>query len=253
MNASPPPPSEPGPRILLVEDDPVIREATLESLGRLGFLGTGAADGVSGLAAFRDGAPDVVVTDVVLPELDGVSLARLIREQSTVPILMISARGDDIDVIAGLEAGADDYLTKPFKVNVLAARLRALMRRAALRPPSSPPSSPGPGFALGPVPTPGRSEPGLRRVGDLEVCLNTMEVRVSGATLAVTPTEFRLLAELTSSPGVVFTRESLLKNVWDYAWGGDTRVVDVHIQRLRGKVGSGRIVTARGFGYKIVG
>ncbi|WP_438490083.1 response regulator [Streptomyces sp. S186] len=245
MSTPPAHPPESAPRVLVVEDDDVIREATTVSLNRLGFDVTSVADGASALARFKAEAPDAVVTDVMLPELDGVSLTRSIREQSTVPVLMISARGDDIDVIAGLEAGADDYVTKPFRANVLAARLRALMRRAAL-----PPSADA-GRAPEPVaPAPPRD---IRRVGDLELDAETMEVRVAGELLPITPTELRVLLELTSAPGRVLSRETLLKEVWDYAWGGDTRVVDVHIQRLRAKIGHERIVTVRGFGYKIVG
>ncbi|MER6912797.1 response regulator transcription factor [Streptomyces sp. NPDC000594] len=228
-------PPAPEPRVLVVEDDDVIREATSVSLSRLGFAVTAAADGASALNSFRQEPVDAVITDVMLPELDGVSLTRAIRERSTVPILMISARGDDIDVIAGLEAGADDYVTKPFRSNVLAARLRALMRRAALGTP--------------PDPVPVRD---IRTVGDLTVDLDAREVRVAGTLLSITPTELRLLIELTAAPGVVLSRESLLREVWDYAWGGDTRVVDVHVQRLRAKIGAERIVTVRGFGYKIV-
>ncbi|WP_438296182.1 response regulator [Streptomyces sp. HUAS TT7] len=241
MSTSPAP--ESAPRVLVVEDDDVIREATTVSLTRLGFEVIAVADGVSALARFRADPPDAVVTDVMLPELDGVSLTRSIREQSTVPLLMISARGDDIDVIAGLEAGADDYVTKPFRANVLAARLRALMRRAAAHPAQTTPE-----------PAPEASPPrDVRRVGDLELDAESMEVRVGGSLLPITPTELRLLLELTSVPGIVLSRETLLREVWDYAWGGDTRVVDVHIQRLRAKVGPERIVTVRGFGYKIVG
>lgn len=245
--STPPAPAatqESAPRVLVVEDDDVIREATTVSLTRLGFEVTAVADGASALARFRTAPPDAVVTDVMLPELDGVSLTRSIREQSTVPVLMISARGDDIDVIAGLEAGADDYVTKPFRSNVLAARLRALMRRAALNPPGE--TAP----AREPAPAPPRD---IRRVGDLELDAEAMEARVAGKLLRVTPTELRLLLELTAVPGIVLSRETLLREVWDYAWGGDTRVVDVHIQRLRAKIGPERIVTVRGFGYKIVG
>ncbi|EST25248.1 response regulator transcription factor [Streptomyces roseochromogenus] len=241
---APSPAQESAPRVLVVEDDDVIREATTVSLNRLGFDVASVADGASALACFKAEAPDAVVTDVMLPELDGVSLTRSIREQSTVPVLMISARGDDIDVIAGLEAGADDYVTKPFRANVLAARLRALMRRASLTAPAG----------TAPEPKPASAPPrDIRRVGDLELDADSMEVRIAGELLPITPTELRLLLELTSAPGRVLSRETLLKEVWDYAWGGDTRVVDVHVQRLRAKIGHERIVTVRGFGYKIVG
>ncbi|MFC5722407.1 response regulator [Streptomyces gamaensis] len=245
MSTPPPPAPDTDPRVLVVEDDDVIREATAVSLNRLGFDVTAVADGASALARFKAEPPDAVVTDVMLPELDGVSLTRSIREHSTVPVLMISARGDDIDVIAGLEAGADDYVTKPFRSNVLAARLRALMRRAALHPPQDAAPAPEPAAAAPPR--------DVRRVGDLELDAGSMDVRVNGQLTPITPTELRLLLELTSVPGTVLSRETLLREVWDYAWGGDTRVVDVHIQRLRAKIGPERIVTVRGFGYKIVG
>ena len=227
-------------RVLLVEDDEVIREATQLALERYGFEVRTAGDGMTGLEAFRADPPDVVLLDVMLPLLDGVSLCRRIREDSQTPILMISARADPIDVVSGLEAGADDYITKPYDSAVLVARLRAVMRRLGQ----------GEEVAVEPA---GEVQPetsNVRVVGELEIDLDGMEVRRAGEPISLTPTELRLLLEFTASPGVVLTRESLLERVWDYAWGGDSRVVDVHVQRLRAKLGGGQIETVRGFGYK---
>jgi len=230
-------------RVLLVEDDEVIREATELALARYGFEVATAGDGLAGLELFRAGPPSVVIVDVMLPELDGVSLCRRVREDSNVPVLMISARSDPVDVVSGLEAGADDYVTKPYDSAVLVARIRAIMRRAAEAEVGG--VSGVAGVAARPA------APRVRVVGELEIDLDGMEARLAGRRIALTPTELRLLLEFTASPGVVLTREMLLERVWDYAWGGDSRVVDVHVQRLRAKIGAGWIETVRGFGYKL--
>jgi DNA-binding response OmpR family regulator len=231
--------SRSGARVLLVEDDEVIREATQLVLARYGFEVATAADGLAALELFRDDPPSVVITDVMLPGLDGVSLCRRVREDSAVPVLMISARTDPVDVVSGLEAGADDYITKPYDGAVLVARIRAIMRRADMgEVPESAAAKTQP------------AEPRIRAVGDLEIDLDGMEVRLAGRHVTLTPTELRLLLEFTAAPGIVLSREMLLERVWDYAWGGDSRVVDVHVQRLRGKIGASRIETVRGFGYK---
>ncbi|GAA3804805.1 two-component system response regulator CseB [Streptomyces coacervatus] len=221
--------------ILLVEDDEMIREATRLTLEAHGYRVRTAADGVTGLAMFREQRPEVAVLDIMLPGLNGVSLAGRIREESGVPVLLISARNDPVDVVMGLEAGADDYVTKPFEGSVLVARIRCLLRRAAPAEPSA--DAPGP---AGPL-----------RFGDLLFCPTTLEVRLNGRPLALTTTELKLLREFTASAGTVLTRDLLLERVWDYAWSGDTRVVDVHVQRLRAKIGRDRIETVRGFGYKL--
>ncbi|MFI9556041.1 two-component system response regulator CseB [Nonomuraea endophytica] len=214
--------------VLLVEDDAVIREATQLALERHGLAVRTASDGLSGLSAFERRPPDVALLDVMLPHLDGVSLARRIRQAGDVPIIMISARSDAIDVINALEAGADDYVTKPFELGVLHARIRAVLRRAAAT-----------------------SAPAVLTFGDLTVDTQSMEVRRGGALLSLTPTELKLLLEFAANAGIVLSRDTLLQNVWDYAWDGDTRVVDVHVQRLRFKIGNDRVETVRGFGYKL--
>ncbi|MGW7693174.1 two-component system response regulator CseB [Streptomyces asiaticus] len=230
--------------VLFVEDDDVIREATQLALERDGFLVTAAPDGLTGLEHFRADRPDIALLDVMVPGLDGVSLCRRIRDESTVPVIMLSARADSIDVVLGLEAGADDYVTKPFDGAVLVARIRAVLRRFG--------HASGPG-GRGAEPVPEEPDGGVLRFGDLEVDPEGMEVRKGGLQVALTPTEMRLLLEFSAAPGTVLSRDRLLERVWEYGWGGDTRVVDVHVQRLRGKIGQDRIETVRGFGYKLKG
>ncbi|MEU6371635.1 two-component system response regulator CseB [Streptomyces sp. NPDC046909] len=217
--------------VLLVEDDELIREATRLTLEQRGYRVRTAADGVTGLALFREHRPDVAVLDIMLPGLNGVSLAGRIREESGVPVLLISARNDPVDVVMGLEAGADDYVTKPFDGPVLVARIRSLLRRAAPAGPSA--------------------QARRLRFGDLVFAPDSLTVERAGKLLALTTTELRLLSEFAASPGTVLSRDLLLERVWDYAWSGDTRVVDVHVQRLRAKIGRERIETVRGFGYKL--
>ncbi|MFE7666492.1 MULTISPECIES: two-component system response regulator CseB [Streptomyces] len=231
--------------VLFVEDDDVIREATQLALERDGFVVTAMPDGLAGLEAFRADRPDIALLDVMVPGLDGVSLCRRIRDESTVPVIMLSARADSIDVVLGLEAGADDYVTKPFDGAVLVARIRAVLRRFGH---ASGPDGAGGGAADADVPV-----EAVLRFGDLEVDTEGMEVRKGGVNVALTPTEMRLLLEFSNAPGTVLSRDRLLERVWDYGWGGDTRVVDVHVQRLRGKIGQDRIETVRGFGYKLRG
>ncbi|MFD8784274.1 response regulator [Kitasatospora sp. NPDC059599] len=273
------------PHILLVEDDEVIREATRMALERYGFPVSTAADGLEGLEAFRAVRPDLLLLDVMLPLLDGVGLCRRIREESQLPILMMSARTDPVDVVSGLEAGADDYVVKPFESAVLVARIRTVLRRVPVAPaatagappsevpadasaPAAPSPSPSPSqpFLQSPPAAPAaptvaspsspsspspRPSPAVRSFDGLQVDTDSMEVRVDGHLVPLTPTELRLLLEFTAAPGIVMERSTLLERVWDYEWGADTRVVDVHVQRLRAKIGSGRIETVRGFGYKL--
>lgn len=230
--------------VLFVEDDDVIREATQLALERDGFVVTAMPDGLSGLEAFRADRPDIALLDVMVPGLDGVSLCRRIRDESTVPVIMLSARADSIDVVLGLEAGADDYVTKPFDGAVLVARIRAVLRRFG--------HAAGKGGQQGGTGTePPYGAGGPLVFGDLEIDTEGMEVRRGGRQVGLTPTEMRLLLEFSSAPGTVLSRDKLMERVWDYGWGGDTRVVDVHVQRLRTKIGQDRIETVRGFGYKL--
>ncbi|GAA1428072.1 two-component system response regulator CseB [Streptomyces thermospinosisporus] len=224
--------------VLFVEDDDVIREATQLALERDGFAVTAMPDGLSGLEAFRAKQPDIALLDVMVPGLDGVSLCRRIRDESMVPVIMLSARADSIDVVLGLEAGADDYVTKPFDGAVLVARIRAVLRRFE--------RAGGGREARDAV-----DDGGVLVFGELEIDTEGMEVRRAGEPVALTPTEMRLLLEFSSAPGTVLSRDKLLERVWEYGWGGDTRVVDVHVQRLRTKIGQDRIETVRGFGYKL--
>ncbi|MCY9782525.1 response regulator transcription factor [Nocardiopsis sp. EMB25] len=223
------------PHVLFVEDDDVIREATQLSLERDGFRVAVASDGRTGLEVFHARRPDVALLDVMLPGMNGVSLCRRIREVSLVPVIMLSARDDPVDIVVGLEAGADDYVTKPFDGAVLTARIRAVLRRTE-RPATADQDRRGP-----------------LRFGGLEIDTEAVRVLSAGRPVALTPTEMRLLLRFARSPGTVLSRDVLLESVWDYAWGGDTRVVDVHVQRLRTKIGGGYVETVRGFGYKFTG
>jgi two-component system response regulator MtrA len=219
-------------RILLVEDDPSIREVAKLGLAKAGFHVTTAADGREGLLHFRQAPFDLVLLDVMLPELDGYEVCRQIRGESGVPIVMLSARTDTVDVVVGLELGADDYVKKPFEMAELVARARAAVRRS----------------------TAVDEEPVLVR-GDLEIDPGAFMVRRRGEEVSLTATEFKLLLELARRPGQVFTRELLLQRVWNYDYLGDSRLVDVAVQRLRAKVEDDprapqAIKTVRGVGYR---
>jgi len=224
-------------RILLVEDDPSIREVTAIGLRAAGFEVDTAADGAAGLERWRQGRPDLVLLDVMLPRLDGLEACREIRRESTVPIVMLTARGDTIDVVVGLEAGADDYVKKPFEMPELVARVRAALRRR--RSTTEVAGAVPPPIQLGPVSidTAGRT------------------ASRDGQEIPLTRTEFDLLAELAARPGQVFSRDQLLDRVWGYDYLGDSRLVDVAIGRVRAKVerdlaNPELILTVRGSGYK---
>jgi len=223
-----------GTRILSVEDDERIRTAVKLALEDEGWTVDEAGSGEEAIDLFNRVLPDVVLIDIMLPGIDGFELCRTLRRNSDVPIVMVTARNDTHDVVAGLEAGADDYLTKPFAPKELSARIRALLRR--IRPIS----------------------PGHARLvfGDLEIIPDEGKVTRSGVELHLTKTEFRLLCELAQNPGRVFSRESLLDKVWGYDYFGDGRLVDVHIRRLRTKVEDDpanpeHVLTVRGLGYKL--
>jgi DNA-binding response OmpR family regulator len=223
-----------GTSILAVEDDERIRTAVRLALEDEGWDVEEAESGEKALEVFGGGPFDVVLIDLMLPGIDGFELCRSVRRNSDVPIIMVTARTDTHDVVAGLEAGADDYLTKPFEPKELSARIRALLRRVR-------PSSPGHTHL---------------RFGELEVIPDEGVVRKSGTEVHLTKTEFRLLVELASSPGRVHSREHLLEKVWGYDYFGDGRLVDVHVRRLRTKVEADpamprHVVTVRGLGYKL--
>ena len=223
-----------GTRILTVEDDERIRTAVRLALEDEGWEVAESDNGEDALLMFGQQPTDVVLIDIMLPGIDGFDVCRSIRRVSDVPIVMVTARADTHDVVAGLEAGADDYLTKPFAPKELSARIRALLRRSR--------SGPAPADDMA--------------FGDLEVIPDQGVVRRAGEEVHLTKTEFRLLVELASAPGKVFSREALLEKVWGYGYFGDGRLVDVHIRRLRTKIETDPadpqyVVTVRGLGYKL--
>jgi DNA-binding response OmpR family regulator len=220
--------------ILLVEDDPSVREAVCMALEGDGHRVTTAATGDEGIERWRQHRPELVLLDVMLPGKDGFEVCRAIRAHDQVPIIMLTARSDPIDVVVGLESGADDYVTKPFATRVLLARVKAVLRRQE-RPPAEP----------------------VLRFGELVIDPGGMAVTLRGVDVQLTPTELRLLLEMARRPGQVFTRALLLERVWDYSYLGDSRLVDVCVQRLRSKVEDDPahptlVQTVRGVGYKLV-
>ena len=224
-----------GRSVLLVEDDPRVRRALCLALRDEGYAVMEAATGEEGLMRLAEG-PDVVLLDLMLPDIDGFTVCRRIRHHSDVPVIVVTARTDSHDVVAGLEAGADDYVTKPLVAKELSARIRALLRRVE--------------------PT---TAPEARRfaVGDLEIRVDEGLVLRDGQPLSLTRTEFRLLTELATARGAVLSREELLERVWGYDYFGDSRLVNVHVRRLRTKVerdpaNPRLVVTARGIGYRVV-
>jgi DNA-binding response OmpR family regulator len=223
-------------RILVVEDDERIRSSMRLALEEEGYEVDDVASGEEALDHFTAQAPDVTLIDLMLPGMDGFECCRALRRQSAVPIIMVTARTDTHDIVAGLEAGADDYVTKPFVAKELGARIRALLRRAR----------------------PAEEEPRTLTFGDLEIIPEQGVLRHhDGGDVHCTRTEFRLLCELAMNPNKVLTREQLLDRVWGYDYFGDGRLVDVHIRRLRTKVEPDpalprHILTVRGMGYKLV-
>lgn len=223
-------------RVLLIEDDPVVRRAITLALGRRGHEVEAVGTGEDGLASLADVEPDLVLLDLMLPGISGLEVCRRVRETSQVPVVILSARGDDMDVVVGLEAGADDYVVKPAGGEVLEARMRAVLRRVA---PTEPVGVAG------------------RRVvhGDLEIDRAALQVKRSGSLLALAPSELKLLLFLSASPEQTFSRQQLLEHVWEHSFYGDARLVDACVMRLRAKIedvprAPRHIQTVRGFGYR---
>ncbi len=219
--------------MLLVEDDTDIRDIVAQGLEQYGFRVTGESDGRQALIRFRQDPFDVVVLDVMLPSLDGLEVCRHIRSESAVPVVMLTAKTDTLDVVLGLEAGADDYVSKPFEMPELLARIRAVVRRVTDVPMRS-------AFSI----------------GDLRIDPSAFRVTKDGRPLSLTSTEFRLLLELARHSGQVLTRDVLLERVWNYEYSGDSRLVDMAIKRLRQKIEDDPreptiIQTVRGVGYSL--
>jgi two-component system response regulator MtrA len=226
--------------VLLIEDDRTIRDMATLLLQEGGLRVASVADGLHGLKRLTEENFDAVVLDLTLPTIDGLEVCRRIRQSSNIPILMLTARADADDVVAGLESGADDYVTKPFEPKVLLARVRALLRRTRED------DRPDDGEAMAEI----------IRVQDLDVNVSAFSASLGGQPLNLTATEFRLLLELARRPGHLRTREALLEAVWGYDYLGDSRLVDMAIKRLRDKLGDdprnpSYITTVRGAGYRL--
>lgn len=219
------------PKILVVDDDPAIAEMLTIVLEAEGFDPVAVMDGNDAVPTFERLQPDLILLDLMLPGMNGVDICRTIRQNSTVPIVMLTAKTDTVDVVLGLESGADDYITKPFKPKELIARIRARLRRSDSEP----------------------SE--VIEVGDLTIDIPGHTVKRGDQEISLTPLEFSLLATLARRPQEVFTREELLREVWGYRNAADTRLVNVHVQRLRAKIEKDPenphiVLTVRGVGYK---
>jgi len=213
-------------RVLIVEDEQPIAEPLAEGLRREGFEVEWVS---SGAAALEAAEPDVVLLDLRLPDMDGLDVCRAMRARSSVPIIIVSARGDEPDRVVGLELGADDYVVKPFGLRELIARIRAVTRRGRKTP-----------------------EDEVVQVGELEVDPRARRVRLGGRDLDLTPKEFDVLAMLARDPGAVVSRRSLLDEVWETSWYGSTKTIDVHVAALRRKLGdAGWIETVRGVGFRL--
>jgi DNA-binding response OmpR family regulator len=217
-------------RVLLIEDDQAVRDGLQMALTRQGHTVSAAETGEQGLEWL--GGADVVVLDLMLPGMDGFEVCRRIRAKGDLPIIMLTARSDDMDVVAGLEAGADDYVVKPVQARVLEARIRAVLRRST-----------------------GEQKPAENQYRDLTIDRAGLVVSKSGMPVGLAPTELRLLLELSRSPGQVLSRQQLLEAVWEHGYLGDSRLVDACVQRLRAKIEDDPaapvfVQTVRGFGYR---
>ncbi len=218
--------------VLLVEDDDAIAEPLSRGLERHGFTVRRESTGLEALTALRSTPPpDVVLLDLGLPDIDGYEVCRRIRTESTTPVIILTARGDEIDRVLGLELGADDYVVKPFGFRELVARINAVTRRST-----------------------GVTETSVRTVGPITIDIRERRVTVNGVEAALTRKEFDLLAMLCSDPGATFTRESILEQVWDAHWFGTTKTLDVHVAALRRKLGDPSLIeTVRGVGFRLRG
>jgi DNA-binding response OmpR family regulator len=224
-----------GRRVLIVDDEPMVRDVLERYLTRSGFLADSVGDGQAAIAAFDATSPDLVLLDLMLPRIDGLAVFQSIRARADTPVIMLTARGEETDRVAGLQLGADDYVPKPFSPREVVARVQAVLRRRASAD----------------VPA---SQESLV-FGDLEVNGSSREVLVGGRTVALTPREFDLLHLMAANPRTVFTRAQLLDQVWDLSFDGDPSTVTVHIRRLREKIEVDpsrprRIVTVWGVGYR---
>ncbi len=220
-------------RVLVVEDERVINDAVAARLRAEGFVVAQAYDGPGAVQLCADVAPEVVVLDVMLPGFDGHEVCRRIQATRPVPVLMLTARDDEADILVGLAVGADDYLTKPFRMRELVARVRALLRRVDRAAELA-------------------ARPSARLVvGDLVIDTGTRRVTAAGAEVRLTPTEFDLLARLAAVPGEVLSRDQLLADVWDWPAASGTRTVDSHVKALRAKIGADRVRTVHGVGYAL--
>lgn len=219
--------------VLVIEDEPTLVATLRYNLEREGYLVLTATDGEAGLSLARTKKPDLVILDLMLPGMSGLEIVRLLRRESSVPVLMLTAKAEETDKVVGLELGADDYVTKPFSMRELLARVRAQLRRAEMPPEAAE----------------------VLTAGDLEVDLRSRQARRKGRELQMKPKEFDLLAHLMKNRGRAFTREQLLDQVWGYEYAGDTRTVDVHVSWLRQKIEDvpakpTRLITVRGTGYR---
>ena len=228
----------PEQKVLIIEDEENLLEALRYSLEREGFSVLTATDGEGGLQLAREGVPDLILLDVMLPRLDGLEVCRILRRETPTPILMLTAKSEEIDRVVGLELGADDYVTKPFSMRELVARIRAMLRRSSMAAQSD---QAGGNTVL--------------RAGDIEIDLTGHTARVAGSSLDLKPREFELLALLVSNKGRAFTRDQILERLWGYDYIGDSRTVDVHVRWLREKIETEpghprKIITIRGVGYR---
>ncbi len=232
------------PLVLVVDDEPALQESIAYSLRREGWRVEIARDGVEAIRMNRELDPDLIVLDVMLPGMDGLQVCRSIRASSNVPVLFLSAKGEDVDRILGLEIGGDDYVTKPFVMRELVARVRANLRRSPRQPAS---------IVLAPVEAQGVD---IRRLGPIDLDPAAHAVHVGGEPVSLKPKEFDLLRYLLEHPNVTLSRESLLRHVWKYEHAVDTRTVDVHVRGLRQKIEADPaspeyLITVRGYGYRL--